>query len=536
MKKTLCAIGLISSMLVPGSSLFAQDASVLPDLMSPAPSSSVLRPQNVGSSTLQNVLFGGMPNNLYVHSWDMYSSYANNGIAWIRTDAAGGLLDNGYLPIQYADDIDVALFEVGGKYFALAAFYYNDGTAATRGHYYNLYNFTPTGLVAVSSMNLLTLSPAFSRINVDANTPYGVAITWCRPGAGILVKAAAFPSMAFGPNYLIPGTAGFKDPDICINRYSGGLKLQVASLSNTNTQIQEQRLDLNDIASGAFAIPPVTESVVSATPGMTFSVPRIDCPDASGVQKWAMVYSEYSASGYVPSVSIAETVYANVLNTAASPTPATVAVHSAGYTVASGFFQVNNPVVAYNDNNDLIHVGWITTESTVIIPGTNTIKYVAQYIADPPSGPVSIPGSYMMISNTPATAFGVLAFSGQNTMSGFDGLHTVFCQNTYDLMYKNKPWPSATFKLAGTDKAAPAIAPAVYPNPFVNTLSLSLPLKGHYDISITSIDGKSVYTTNGDYEAMQHINIPTTAFMPGTYLVRVSSPENNIAFIQKITK
>lgn len=248
-----------------------------------------------------------------------------------------------------------------------------------------------------------------------------------------------------------------------------------------------------------------------------------------------MVYSEYSATGFVPSVSISERVYANILNTAASAAPATVVVHSASYIVTSGFFQVNNPVIAYNNNADRIHVGWMTTESTAIIPGTNAIKYVAQYVADPASGPVSIPGSYMMISNTQAAPAAVLAFSGQNTMSGFDGLHTAFSQNTYNMMYKNKPWTSATFKLTDAAEAV-TVAPVVYPNPFVTTLSLKLPLKGHYDISINSIDGKTVYAANGAYEAMQQVNIGTEQFGPGIYFIRVTAPEQHIDFTQKLLK
>jgi hypothetical protein len=168
-----------------------------------------------------------------------------------------------------------------------------------------------------------------------------------------------------------------------------------------------------------------------------------------------------------------------------------------------------------------------------VIPGTNSFKYVAQIVSDPTSGPVSVPSTYMMISNTAGAPAPVLAFSGQNTRSAFNGLHTAFSQGTYSMMYKNKPWSSGTFKMAAEQTA---VSPSVYPNPFVNNLSLVLPLKADYQISVTGIDGKEVYRTEGAFEAMQHISIGTEQFSPGIYFVKIIAPEQHIDFTQKLVK
>lgn len=539
MKKIISKLSLTASLLVSAFSVNAQLAATIPQAPLPTVTgvaNPVLRPQNAASSTMQNVNYSGATNNLYVHSWDVFSMQAYHGIAWRRTNNVGTTLNQGFLQLKYVDDIDVALYESSGAYFVLAAYYYaQPGAPALNGHYYDIYKFTPTGLVPVSVMNLLSLSATFGRINVDANTPYGIAIIWSTPGVGVNVKAATLPGAVFGPNVFIPGSNNYKDPDVCINRYTGNLALQMVYLSNANNAIVERKLDFFTAAAGSSA-GIITES--SAGTINTYGVPRIDCPDAFGVQKWAYVFSDYNFSGGI----VTERIYAMVKNTTWSALPTIVLVRMSTY--PSSGFQPNNPVLAYDANATRITVGWITRNNTAVIPGTTNTKYVAQIVNDPgSSAPASIAATYMMISNTAGGPAPVLAFSGQNTTSNFNGLHAAFSHynviapSEYGMFYKDKPWTSATFKMLEEEATITSEKLiTVHPNPFINTLTITAPQKGNYIVKLISIDGRVVYDNTHQLENGEKINLATESYSSGIYMLKVVSTENNIDFTQKLMK
>jgi hypothetical protein len=533
MKKILVVTGLLLAALQPVQPAEAQIlAGAVPEFPLPNIAGPVIRPQNAGSSTMQNVFYQsvGANNNLYVHCWDLNGNYYN-GIAWRRTNMGGGLEDEGFLQIDHAADIDVALFESAGRHYVLAGYYYNDG-AGTFGHYYDIYEFTPTGLIPASTMNLLTATPVFGRINVDANTPYGLAVTWCVPGTGIYLKVATTAGLV-GPNVLIPGTANYKDPDICIGHYAGNLSVYVAYITNTNIQIPMQQLDFNTVLAGAttgIILLNTSNAPVSGTLGL----PRIDCPDDYPVQKWACVYPTYPPSG---GSALWETIQIVIKNQAWSSFLVGLPIHFGSYT---GTFQETSPVLAYNDNADIIHVGWITKESTTAIANNTDCKYVAQDISDPGGTmPAPVFSSFMMISNTPAGPFPVLAFSGQDNTSSFNGVHAAYAQvnafiGGYAMMYKDKPWTTPTYKVASPGNTSMQLS--VIPNPFIDQISLSIPKKGLYNISITSADGRKVYQHNGHFEYPQQLDIPAANLVPGIYFIQAGSLENNILFSQKLVK
>jgi hypothetical protein len=191
-----------------------------------------------------------------------------------------------------------------------------------------------------------------------------------------------------------------------------------------------------------------------------------------------------------------------------------------------------------------ITVGWITKDNTAVIPGTTDAKYVAQMVNDPgTSAPASVAATYMMISNTPGGPAPVLAFSGQNTTSNFNGLHAAFSHynviapNEYGMFYKDRPWTSATFKMLGEEATIEAQkSVTVQPNPFINSLTVTTPQKGNYTIRLYSIDGRIVYENEQLLEESERININTSAFVSGMYLLKIISVENNIEFSQKLLK
>jgi hypothetical protein len=526
----------------------AQLASVIPDAPLPTIPGPALRPQNAGSSTMQNINFdigGGtyVPMNLYVHSWDVFNSLSNNGIAWERTDAGGAIQDQGYITVPYAQDIDVVLYEDGGQFYVLAAYYFSDPfNPAATGHYYQIFDFTPTGLVAGPQI-LLTLSPSFGRINVDANTPYGLAIVWSVPGTGIYATASQLPFSGFGCNVLLPSTAGFKDPDVAIRRSSGVLDLDLVYRRNTENQIRKYTVSLFSIEACNSA-GYVLQQIVNSSASTRFSVPRIDCPDQFSTAKWTYVYSEYGLSGVSPAITVGERIRAQVFNSGVSAAPTSIVLNSTSY--VTNFYQQNNPVLAYNDLSDEITVGWITRDNTAIIPGTTTNKYLAEYISDNGFGlPFPIPASLMMISNVDGGPAPVLAFSGQNINSSFDGINAAFSQystvfpGNYSMMYKHKPFSSATFRTIAPTENGNLVANGainVFPSPFKDKLTLNLAAKGNYAIYILAVDGKVVLNRDIYAETNSTHTIMSEELPAGLYFVRIQSEENGISEIKKVIK
>lgn len=519
----------------------AQNPASQPEFQLPLINGPVMRPQNASASTRQLVNGpSGTTENLYIHSWDVGTT-DNNGIAWRRTDAAGSTIMEDFVYIKYASDIDAAIYEDGGKYFVLAAYYFDDGNPAMKGHYYDIYVFDASGLSLISPMNALTSSGSFGRINVDVSD-YGVAIAWCVPGTGIYAKAASFP-LSFGPDVLLPGTANRVDPDVCIRRGPGGsgsgLDLQIASLNNTLNTLYEHSVPFFNIAGGSAA--GYAQEYTQSTTGINkYWPPRIDCPDKwSSAQRWAISVTDYNYQYFWLGAPANENTAAIVMNQDWSPTPAVVSLNSTTYT--TNYYLPNYPVVAYNENSDVVTVGWMTTQPTAMYPSVTTAKYVAMDIKDDGFGmPSAIGGSYNMISNTPGSS-PVLAFSGQNMNSSFDGLYIAFSQGTpispnYNMMYKSRPWGLSTFKANVKLPAQQVKDLAVSPNPFTDKLSFRAPAKGAYTVYMTGIDGRVVLEQKYSLNEGENLSINTPEMASGTYVMNISSPENKVNYSQKLIR
>ncbi|RYD97144.1 MAG: T9SS type A sorting domain-containing protein [Sphingobacteriales bacterium] len=539
MKKHFLPIAYLLGSLSVATPVVAQNTAILPEFQLPVVMGPVLRPQNASSSTMQQVVMpSGATENLYIHTWDVYSSANNNGIAWRRTNAGGGLIMQSQTIIPYAEDIDAVIYEQGGAYYVLAAYYYNNGLTGVRGHRYDVYRFDPGGLTTINTLNVLSSSPTFGRINVDASR-YGRAITWCQPGAGIFVKAANTGG-AFGGTVLLPGTANMVHPDLCIRRGGGGsgsgLDIQLAAVDASLTVLREYRVPFSSIVSGVPA--GFAAEYGASSPGPRYNPPRIECPDVwGGGQRWAVSigWNDYTGG------TATERVEAHVMNGDFSPSPTVVTVAALAY--ASPSFELCDPVVTYNRNSDVITVGWMTQQPTSVLPGSSDKKYLAMDIKDVgTSFPATIPGTFNMISNSPASYESVLAFSGQNMNSDFNGVHTAFSQSHpsspgYCMKYKNRPFGMTTFSDqqqmnlgTGTNDIA------ISPNPFSNAVSFTAPAKGDYAISLTSLEGRVVYTHNENLSQGQTLKVGTQDMAAGTYIMNIRSIENNINKIEKLVK
>jgi len=539
MKKHFLPIAYLLGSLSLATPAVAQNMAVLPEFQLPTVMGPVLRPQNASSSTLQQVIMpSGAMEHLYVHSWDVFSSPNNNGIAWRRTNGNGTLIMQNHTIIPYAEDIDAVIYEDGGQYYILAAYYYNNAITSVRGHRYDVYRFDPAGLTTISTLNFLSSSPTFGRINVDASR-YGRAITWCQPGTGIYARAAN-PGGTFGGTVLLPGTVNQVDPDICIRRGGGGsgsgLDLQIVMLDNSLTNLREFRVPFTSVAGGSSAGFAPEFGISSG--GFRYNPPRIECPDAwGGGQKWAVSvgWNDYSGG------TVTEVVDAIIMNGDFSGSPMVVPVSGIAYT--SGWADPCNPVVTYNKDGDVVTVGWISQQVTSVLPSTADKKYLAMDIMDDgTSFPATMPWTFNMISNSAAGNSAVLAFSGQNLNSDFDGVHNAFAQfhpsaPNYCMKYKSRPFGMTTFR----DNAALNLGTgikeiAISPNPFNNAVSFTVPAAGNYMISLTSVDGRAVYTHNEVLAQGQSFKVGTQELAAGTYIMNIRSIDNHINKIEKLVK
>lgn len=542
MKKHFLPIAYLLGSLSLAAPAVAQNPATQPEFQLPTVMGPVMRPQNASSSTMQLVNFpsSGSVENLYIHSWDVFSSPNNSGIAWRRFDPASGFVIEDYVIIPYAEDIDAVIYEDGGQFYVLAAYYFNQGFGGIKEHRYDVYRFDPTTLTLLSTTTLGT-SPTFGRINVDA-TMYGVAVTWCEPGVGIFAQASTFPFTGFasGP-VLLPGTANQVDPDICIRRGGGGswtgLDLQLATLDNTLTTLFEHRVPFFNVEAGS-AAGFMTEYGTTSTGGR-YSPPRIDCPDIWGNgQKWTI------SAGWnlVAGGTVTELVDAVVMNGDFSPAPTLVNISSTAYPF-SGWLEPCDPVVTYNRDADIVTVGWISQQPTSVLPSISDKKYLAMDVRDDGSSfPAILPWTFNMISNNSGGNEAVLAFSGQNLNSDFDGLHTAFSQfhpafPNYCMMYKSRPFGLMTFSDKTKLNPGAGIKDIVIsPNPFSNAVSFTVPAAGNYTISLTSMEGRVVYTHTEVLTQGQSFKVGTQELAAGTYLMNIRSMENNVNKIEKLVK
>lgn len=552
-KKLLYAAFLLGGLGVTLPSM-AQNPSIMPDIQLPAVPGPVLRPQNASSSTVQ-VVNGpsGMMENIFIHSWDGPTTSTNtgiefhSGIAWRRTDMNTNLIMEDYFIIEYASDIDAVIYEDAGEYYILAAYYLDNYDPNARGYYYDIYKFEAGGVTPVSQNNMLTTSPSNGGINVDA-TIGGLAITWAVPGTGIYVKSGELHHATFGPNVLLPNTSNMLQPDICIRIGGGGsgtgLDLQLAYITDTWNVMYEYRVPFYDIFAGSTAglAPELTAGTVGTN---RYAPPRIDCPDKwGGKQRWAIALGISNFN--IAANTTTEWVYAIVKNEdwpGVAPTwtyPTSVDLNYVSYGQPWAF--PTSPVIAYNRNQDGLTVGWITQQNTAVVPGTTQSKYVAVDVSDDGTAmPAVVPGSFNMISNAPCDIMPVLAFSGQDLHSDYDGLHIAFSEYVpyppfYNIKYKDRKWGLNTFK--AKVKAPEQIAKELTasPNPFVNSLAFNAPVKGDYKISLISIDGRVVYDKESSLGEGQTYQLHAPDLAPGTYVMHVTSAANNINYSQKLVK
>lgn len=503
---------------------------------------------NAGSSTLQLIgdpTLGGSVNNFYVHCWDEGAQYSPSagGLAWRVTNAGGGLVNQGSIPMV-GYDIDVALFKgPDGIIRVLAAYFRAASGGYTGGYFYDIYRISGGMLVPESTVNMLAPTSWYcGGINVDANIEdMGLAITWSREGQVYVV--AAYNDAIFGSPVYIPSLPEYRDPDVAIGAHGAERNLYVVA-RETNT-IRTVRLPFDAVVMGG-GTPATEDTYTSGPPNGMSSVPRIDCPDRFPYKKWAVVFGELSYSGGV----VLEYIKARIRNvaTAVPVMPLTVRTYS---TSGSYNYIPPQPVLAYYGSADTIQVGWMSRHNSVASGSIgNNGRYLGESVEDiGGSFPNVILNSYYYIDFVASNSANALAFSGQNLSSNFDGMHTVFSQvgtvfPGSSIMYKNKPWSTVAFRPANPDdKGSSYVAEVhnasgvrVYPNPFASQVTIDIPSEGQYHIRLFTIDGRKVYEKDGQFNTGEKLNIPTAQLGAGSYFFTIAAPALGIDEKVKLVK
>ncbi len=475
-------------------------------------------------------------NNFYVHCWDEGDQYgiSAGGIAWRVTDPSGALINQGNVPLTGCD-IDVALYTDHDTVKVLAAYF-----RATLGYFYNTYKIVSGVLTPIATDQWLA-SPSYycGGVNVDANIEdMGLVITWAKPDSGVYVRAARYDAV-FGPRYTVPGLSGYFAPDVSLGQYSGALgagrNIYLCARNNPGV-IRVISLPFDNIVTTATAIP-ATEGSYTSPPTFSIDAPRIDCPDKYTFKKWAVVFGdvEHTTGGTT------ENIRALIMNRATATSPYSKTVHRYTTTPIPYNNILSLPVLSYTPDASELQIGWMSRHMSVAYGSTgNNGRYLSKKMRDVNGTPPdTIPNTYCFIDYVPSLSVSTLSFSGQNLSSGVNGLYAAFSQwsGATFMRYKSKLWPSVTFKataeLAGP---VPSDVPSIYPNPFGDFLDIGIPARGRYELTITGLDGKIVYTDNRYCEAGAPLRIFTSRFPNGLYMLHIHSAEAGIDFKTKVSR
>jgi hypothetical protein len=76
----------------------------------------------------------------------------------------------------------------------------------------------------------------------------------------------------------------------------------------------------------------------------------------------------------------------------------------------------------------------------------------------------------------------------------------------------------------------------VFPNPFTDAVTVTLPAKGQYDISITGTDGKLVFSNTAAYGEQEQVRIPAGGLAPGVYFLNIRCDAQQINYTRQLLR
>lgn len=456
-----------------------------------APMAVVLRPQHTSCYSMSGIGYGGVANNLYIHTWNS-SGGPVNGIAWRRTDPVTGSTFNVGTAVINGNirDLEAVFVQISGNFYVVAT-YYEVGV----GFFYRIYLWTPTALNPVGTPTLLQSCSDYRRISLDAHKLYGIAITWQDITGRVYVKVADATggTLVIGNNIAVTNASNAAIPDVAIAD-AGNLLVRIAFVDQGSGEINVMNESFNTLLVATSPMPFVLDDLNPASfPSPLLVDPfrsnnlQLDCPDHYIDDNWSYVYTDDQRN-----------VFARIRTRAVSPVPFTVNLSN-----WLGSFRNEYVTIAYRPDGTGIHYGWFTGYTGNPLPG-----FIATQLNDDGSF-VTPPGTFKVVANsTTYCSEPVLSFSKQNDLS--DRLFAVYPMfgtggTGYEIRSKIIPWSSPSFistpVTPGTETASAAGTElSVFPNPFTETFRISVKNDvptAVYEATLADLQGKTIARPKG---------------------------------------
>lgn len=493
----------------------------------------VSRPVHVCAYEMDNVMFYGTPNNLFLYSWcggaAGISTPNVNGFAWKRTNPGGAM------PVHHFGqeiipgvifDLEVGFVQVGTDTYIVAV-YYENGV----GHKYRIYRWLP-GIAGVSiwSSGTLSSSASYGRISLDVHRLYGVAITWEVAGR-IFVKTmnTTGGTLAVGAARDIAGITSGAIPDVAF-AHADDLLVRISYVNKTSGDIHTINNLFSNLMVGTgtttFATDDINAASFPSTIGAWYADNlQLDCPDHHTEDSWSYIYSDNDndvfSRTYTPSYSSSPFI--------------------SNLTGWLGAYNNKYLTLAYAPGGTKIHYGWYTNYTAYSpIPG-----YIVREYSD-----IGIPSSTFpkIVTTAPSySSISVMAFSKQNDWSS--RLFAVYSMvNTgglnYEMRYKTVPWTAASFRpgnATSTEEIQNENVITVIPNPFTNHIAINIAGdngKAIYSTSITDIQGRVLLNTKGTLENInqQLAKWSSGSAKAGLYFIQLQETNGKIHRSFKVVK
>lgn len=439
-------------------------------------------------------------------------------------------------------DIEVGMLAGPNGQFVAFVAYHRQGV----GHQVEQFLWNPSACTFVSLGLPVTLSTSgYSRISMDSHKLYGLVIAW---EEGSILKSIVYLSMAGVISnsiiHTVPTpTVKISEPDVAFNHSNAGLAMnyvyleQSAGSAPTSIQVS-QAWYWAEYTSTTVAMASTLMDVNAISGAPTHRVIcNIDGPDHNW-DTWAYAYTEDQMD-----------VNVRIFNGTASTVTMTNGTIP-GMATPINADPNTRPTLSYNSTGNNIMVGWHTLhnypmESYVaaeILFDGSTLTSASDYLEIPFTPPLASGAPTLAFSKmNENTANYLYAFFSELNGGGFYDMkhkfHNMAVTGSFKKNHEHCDDEEHLHELAARMEVPNSVT--IYPNPSNGHFSLSaaLPVSGNSHLVLRDITGKKLFEVDGDWATInQQLQNYSQDLLQGTYLVRISSPENQLRETIKIQK
>jgi hypothetical protein len=480
--------------------------------------------------------------NLYAYAW---SNGNRSYIAWRRDDDGNTTtFDEGFLPLSpYFRNIEVGIFGGNGQQIFIIAAYYSSAPGNT-GHFYQLFDFDPSGVTPWGPPQQISASPTYGRISLDVHRMREVGIVW-RDNQVNSLMVKVIEANTISPSIPIINTTNAISPDIAVN-----------CTSPSPNPLPGVRVVYFDQALGQIVVAHQNFQVIMANNPVNFVIDdlnaplvapqyfdhtslNIDCPVHLGVDDWSYIYTDNS------SIEVRARVRTHTSATTFTTTTYSLSQGLFG-PVVLGNTQYYSTGIAYSQSGTNIYYGWYYGDGNPGDPNINPFAsgwYVAVNLEN--NGTPAVP-EYQCIEDPTdlSTVYGwypsPIAFSKKTeTNDHLFITYPVVESATSDFYMATKliRWGGTAFKPGVTgvhEMGENELQVKVSPNPFKDQLSIDIAGEQgakQFSIQLCNIQGRVITEIKGTLASVnEQLGHQSKELAPGMYILKTTSDKLSKTF------